>query len=239
MSNTSPIATVIVPVFNGSAFLADALASVRAEGKGRLRLVVVDDGSADRSTDIVRAFADVAGDVTLIEHGGNRGVAAARNTGLKAATTPLIAFIDQDDRWAPGRLDAQLAALDDDPGLDFVLGRQLFHVASGLDRPRWAKERYFDGPQAGYVFGTMLAHRRCFERTGLLNEELRHGTDDVDWFARARNAGLRHVTLAQTVLHRTVHDGNQSRLTEGHNSELLRVMQASMRARRAASETAP
>lgn len=230
--SAAPTVTVIVPVYDGAAFLPAAVESLHTESKGRLRAVLIDDGSTDGSPDLIRRLAADRPWIRAIFHDGNRGVAAARNAGLRAADTPLIAFIDQDDIWAEGKLDAQFAALAADPALDFVVGHQIFRVAPGLDRPGWAKERYFDGPQAGYVFGTLLAHRHCFERTGPLREDLRYGTDDVDWFARARTGGLRHVMLDRVLLHRTVHDRNHSRMTRQQNAELLRVMHADINARR-------
>jgi glycosyltransferase involved in cell wall biosynthesis len=236
MTADGAIVTVVMPVFNGAAYLADAVASLGAESRGRLRAVLVDDGSSDGSRAMIAAMARDMPWIVPVYHDRNRGIGAARNSGLARADTPFVGFIDQDDLWAEGRLDAQLAALAADPALDFVAGLQTMRIAAGLQRPRWAKDRYFDGPQPGYVFGAILARRHCFERTGPLREELRFGTDDVDWFARADAAGLRHVMLERTVLYRILHDRNHSRMTREHNAELLRVMRDVIRTRRPLSD---
>jgi len=235
MSGDAPIVTAVIPLFNGERFLRTAVASIARQAQGRVRAVVVDDGSTDSSFALLEALAAEHAWIAPIRHGTNRGVAAARNSGIAAAETPFIAFLDQDDAWAEDKLDRQLAVLAAERELDFVVGRQSFHIEPDVPRPRWVKERYLDGPQPGYVFGTMLAHRHCFARTGPLRESLRYGTDDVDWFARARAAGLRHRMMAETLLDRSLHPANLSRLTEFSNPELLRVMRDEIRRRRAAA----
>lgn len=239
MSGVPPIVTAVVPLFNGARFLRAAVDSIARQAMGRVRAVVVDDGSTDSSPVLLDALAAEYDWVVPVRHGANRGVAAARNSGVAAADTPFVAFLDQDDVWAEDKLDRQLAVLDAEPELDFVLARQLFHLEPGAARPAWVKERYLDGPQAGHVFGTLLARRHCFARTGPLRENLRYGTDDVDWFARARAAGLRHRMMEETLLHRTLHPGNLSRMTEHNNPELLRVMRDAIQRRRAAAAGGP
>lgn len=238
MSADVPIVTAVVPVFDGARFLEAAIESIRDQAGGRVRAVIVDDCSADASPGLIAALAARHAWIVPIRHAANRGVAAARNSGVAAANTPFVAFLDQDDTWAPGKLDLQLAALAAEPALDFVVGRQSFHIEPGIARPAWVKERYLAGPQAGYVFGATLAHRHCFERTGPLREELRYGTDDVDWFARARAAGLGHRMLEETVLHRTLHRTNLSRMTALNNPELLRVMHRAIQRRRGSGQGA-
>lgn len=232
MTGAAPVVTAVIPVFNGARFLAAAVASIAGQAKGRVRAAIVDDGSTDASAALIAALAAAHDWIVPLRHDANRGVAAARNAGIAAASTPFIAFLDQDDAWAEGKLDLQLGVLAREPELEFVVGQQLFHVEPGTAKPAWVKERYLDGPQAGYVFGATLARRHCFERTGPLLEALRYGTDDVDWFARARAAGLRHRLLKKTVLHRTLHETNLSRMTAFNNPELLRVMHRAIQRRR-------
>lgn len=230
--NDAPIVTAIIPVFNGSRFLPAAIASIAAQSRGRVRAIVVDDGSTDDSVSAIGALGAAHHWIVPVFHDANRGVAAARNAGLARADTPYIAFLDQDDCWAEGKIDRQIAALAADPALDFVVARQSFHIEPGIERPVWAKARIFEAPQPGYVFGTMLAHRRCFERTGPLRENLRYGTDDVDWFARAKAVGLQYRMMDDVLLTRKVHAANLSRLTGDSNPELLRVLRDVVRRHR-------
>src|SRR5215211_6644419 len=93
--------TVIVPARNRSVRLVPTMASVAAQRRRPAEVIVVDDASTDDTPDVaVRLGARV------IRHDRNRGTAAARNTGVLAATQPWVALLDHDDEWLPGHLDA-------------------------------------------------------------------------------------------------------------------------------------
>ncbi|WP_409845585.1 glycosyltransferase family 2 protein [Roseateles asaccharophilus] len=107
--HSSPTIAVVIPNYNAERYLAATLRSVLAQqGAFRLEVLVVDDGSSDGSVAMLkRDFPEVR----VIEQ-PNAGVAAARNTGIAAATAEWVAFIDADDIWLPGKLQAQLELLD-------------------------------------------------------------------------------------------------------------------------------
>ncbi|QIZ76364.1 glycosyltransferase family 2 protein [Ferrimonas lipolytica] len=91
-----PTIAVVIPLFNKALHIADTLASVFNQTLQPTEIIVVDDGSTDDGADIVRQYQRV----TLVQQ-QNAGVSAARNTGVAAASSDLIAFIDADDRWLP------------------------------------------------------------------------------------------------------------------------------------------
>lgn len=109
---TSPhLVSVVIPAYNASATLDATLLSVRGQTHRDLEILVVDDGSTDDTAAIVERHA--AADARVVLHRqANAGVAAARNRGWQAARSDLIAFVDADDLWTPGKLARQLAALD-------------------------------------------------------------------------------------------------------------------------------
>ncbi len=107
----SPFVSVIIPSYNAAPFVAGAVRSVLAQGVAGTEVIVVDDASTDGSAAVV---ADLPG-VRLIRRPVNGGPAAARNTGLAAATGRFVAFLDADDEYAPGFLAAALPILDTDP----------------------------------------------------------------------------------------------------------------------------
>lgn len=98
---TAAPVSVVMPLYNAARFVGDALATVRAQAPGAAEVIVIDDGSTDDGAAIAAA-ADVPG-MALVRQ-ANRGVAAARNAGLAAATSPLVAFLDADDLWCTGHL---------------------------------------------------------------------------------------------------------------------------------------
>src|SRR5438045_4181238 len=96
MLSDNPLVSVIMPVYNGAAYLAGALASISAQTYPRYELVVVNDGSTDDSAAIVQSFPNVR-----YVYQENQGIAAARNFGVSFSRGELVAFLDQDDYWAP------------------------------------------------------------------------------------------------------------------------------------------
>lgn len=103
----SPLVSVIVPSFNGEAYIGDCLTSILDQDHPNLEVLVVDDGSTDGTEAVVRGF----GDPVRYFRQANSGSAVARNRGLDEARGELIAFCDSDDLWTPGRLAQQVAFL--------------------------------------------------------------------------------------------------------------------------------
>src|SRR3954453_15833744 len=101
--------TVVIPTHNRRLLLMRTLHSVLAQQHVDIEVVVVDDGGTDGTEAAVAGLADPR--VTLIRHPFPRGVSAARNTGIEKASAPWLAFVDDDDLWAPRKLRSQLDAL--------------------------------------------------------------------------------------------------------------------------------
>ena len=107
-----PRVSVIIIVYNGETYLAEAIDSVLAQTWPDYELLVVDDGSHDGSRELTQSYVDAHPErVRLLRHPGgvNRGMSATRNLGLTHAKGELVAFLDADDIWAPGKLAEQVA----------------------------------------------------------------------------------------------------------------------------------
>lgn len=98
--------SVIVPVYNAAAFIADTITSVLKQDHTDIELLLVDDGSADESMEVMKGFSSEK--VRILTNTEKKGAAGARNTGIKAATGRYIAFIDADDLWLPSKLSKQV-----------------------------------------------------------------------------------------------------------------------------------
>lgn len=99
-----PKVSVIIPTYNRHAMLKEAVESVLAQDYQHFELIVVDDGSTDLTPEILKSYRAA---VTVI-HQNNQGVSSARNTGIKAASGDLVAFLDSDDLWLPQKLSSQV-----------------------------------------------------------------------------------------------------------------------------------
>ena len=198
-----PLITVIIPVYDGAAFLHEAIASVLKQNYSALEIIVVDDGSTD---DIEGAVARLPIDVRFFRQ-ANGGPACARNRGIRDASGDYIAFLDVDDLWPDGNLDSLVAAIEE-TNADVVIGRgQLAQMRPG--------SRDYDlvgNPEESYphYIGSALYRRDVFTRNGLFDEEMRFG-EDTDWYNRASENGLNVVRLDQTSLIVRRHEGNMTR----------------------------
>jgi GT2 family glycosyltransferase len=104
--------SVIIPTFNRAHKIARAVASVLYQTFTDYEVLVVDDGSEDATSEVLQPFRSR---VKCIHHSKNLGVSAARNTGISASHSPLIAFLDSDDYWLPGKLAAQVSFFSEHP----------------------------------------------------------------------------------------------------------------------------
>jgi len=105
----APVVSVLIPTHNRAQLLGSAIRSVLAQTYRWLEIVVVDDGSDDETRDVIRRFEDSR--IRYIRHDSSRGGAAARNSGIEAATGEYIAFLDDDDEWEPNKTEIQLEVL--------------------------------------------------------------------------------------------------------------------------------
>ena len=221
--NSEQSVTVIVPVFNGEDFIEEALQTVLQQDDVPLQIMVVDDGSTDSTKEKVLAHGR---SVTYIRQ-ENRGPAAARNAGIARATTDLIAFLDSDDLWPPGRLEVMLDQFAKEPGVEVVLGqtRTVSLPGSGRIAPDLMK------PCILPHFGAGLFKMSAFEKVGRMDPSLRL-SEDQDWFLRAREAGLAITVLKKVTLIRRAHAGSLTADLDWRHANLTRVLKKSLDRRR-------
>ncbi len=235
VSSTSPLVSVVMAVFNGTAYLRQAIESALGQTYSHLELIIVDDCSTDNSVAVVENYLTDAR-VKLVRNERNGGVAAARNRALGLAKGELIAFLDQDDIWLPRKLELQVAALRAHPEVGLMHanyaridpeGRLLAHYH---DLPA---ER-FGNPGAAVdvhdVFAeifisndiqplTTVIPRSVLETVGLFDPEL-PGVDDYELWLRI---ALRYpVGRVDTILgYWRAHPGQQS--NRGHRMLMIRL----------------
>ncbi len=120
--------SVIVPVYNVEAYIVQAVRSVLAQTYPHFELIIVDDGSPDRSIEICQQFDDPR--IKIIRQ-KNRGLAGARNTGIRHAQGDYLAFLDADDLWLPEKLAKHREHLDSHPQVGVSFSRSAFIDGTG------------------------------------------------------------------------------------------------------------
>jgi glycosyltransferase involved in cell wall biosynthesis len=214
----APLVSVIIAIFNGERFLAEAIESVLRQDHRPLEIIVIDDGSTDGSARVARAFDEV-----ILVASANHGVAAARNLGLARTTGSFITFLDADDVMASGRLTAQLEHLRTHPDVDCVLMRQelLFEpgTAHQVCRP--------EGPE-GVPAMTGLLRREASELVGGFDPSYRV-VEDTEWLFRLRDAGVRIDVLPRVGVIRRIHADNLTHQVALMRNELARSLRERVR----------
>lgn len=214
-----PLISVIVPVFNGERFIADAINSIVTQDYAPIEIVVIDDGSTDLTSEIAQTNERV-----IYHRQERQGPGAARNLGVERAHGDLLAFLDADDLWLAGKISRQQEVMERER-CDAVFT----HAVQFRD-----KNDADSAPRAGYFPGTMLIRREAFERVGKFATD-RATRETFDWQVRAVSAGLRFEILPQVFYRRRLHGENRG-IVEPNWDGYLQVLKASIDRRRAQEE---
>jgi glycosyltransferase involved in cell wall biosynthesis len=192
--------TCVIPVRDGERFLGAAIDSVLAQDHRPLDVVVVDDGSTDRSAAIAEAYG---GTVRLIRRTESGGPGAARNTGVREARGDYLAFCDADDLFRPTKLSQQLRELEAHPeaGLCLCTVENFWEPGLEAEREQYTRLGKLRGT---HVFMTLLVRRAAFDRVGWI-DETRPVAEDVDWFMRASDLGVVERVIPDVLVDRRMH----------------------------------
>ncbi len=226
MVGVNNLVSIIIPVYNGERFLTDAIQSVLVQTYRPMEIIVVDDGSTDKSAMIAKSFPKVHYTYQL-----HQGLASALNHGVKIASGAFLSFLDADDMWIGEKLSAQMSIMDQNPEIDIVFGHHCRFYSSETGRLAEEKINPMDKPLPGYFKGTALIRRESFWRVGLFDTSLKLG-DFIDWFSRANEQSLKIIMLPQVVLIRRVHRDNTSFRRKDNRSDYIHIIKAALDRRR-------
>ncbi len=205
--------SVIIPTYNRAFYLEKAIQSVLDQSYPDFDVIVVDDGSTDNTAEVVRKFKGVM----LIQQ-QNLGVAVARNTGIHRTRGKYVAFLDDDDLWLPGKLEKQVAYMEDHPATGMVYSAyqtidshdtvtgEVTHVVSG--------QVWHD-----FMFGvpiappTVMVRREVLDTVGVFDKSLRLGEDLDLWIRIARRYPI-HGMKEPLVQYR-IHNSNTAKPIDG------------------------
>jgi glycosyltransferase involved in cell wall biosynthesis len=222
------VVSVIIPVYNGEQFIAQALESVFAQDYRPFEVIVVDDGSTDQTPALVQQRKDVR----YIRQ-ENSGESLARNNGIKAAQGEFIAFLDADDLWMPEKLSRQMQLLHEHPEYGAAICHVTFFLGEGNVIPEGFRPELLKSESVGRVPSALLARRTAFDKVGLFDPSL-STSQDVDWFARANDQGLKIGIVSKVLLRKRIHDTNAS--NSGPTKNLLTALHRSIRRKHSSSQ---
>jgi glycosyltransferase involved in cell wall biosynthesis len=197
-NNAPPLMSIIVPAYNVSSYIGEALSSVFIQDFKDYEVIVVDDGSTD-TPQLEKVLAPYRDRINYIRQ-DNRGIAAARNTALRAARGELIALLDSDDVWLEGKLTPQLEFMKSG-GYDMVYADALlFGDAPWPEGTTFMDRSPSNGEVTVYalldnqctpVVSTVIMRKDIVAQVGNFDEDDRNLTEDYDLWLRMARAGAR------------------------------------------------
>lgn len=187
----APLVSIILPTYNRAAFLPEAFAAIREQHFADWELIVVDDGSTDDSAAVIeQEFATIEQPKTYVRQ-ENQGAYGARNTGLRHARGKYVAFYDSDDLWLPHHLADCSAALEANPGVDWVYGSVA--IVAGLGCENIVEPN---------IFCTKEGEAPFLKLRTRVTDNLHIITDDAAaqcMIIHGINAGLQHSLIRNSV----------------------------------------
>lgn len=218
----NPLVSVIIPVYNGEKYLGEAIQSVLDQDYRPIEIIVVDDGSTDRSAEIARSYAGVS---YLYQE--NQGVSVARNAAIAMARGEFLAFLDADDRWTPNKLSTQVGYHLTHPEIGYTITNQRIQLEPGAPVQIAFKRELLEVDHPGYVPSTLMVKREAFLVIGDFQTRYRTG-EDIDWFSRAKDSGIPMGIVPEMLLFRRMHHSNLSLQGRPNFSQLLRSLKTSI-----------
>lgn len=220
-----PIVSVVMPVYNVEAYVAEAIDSVLGQTFIDFELIIVDDGGNDRSLEICHRYSDPR---LRIIHQANRGLAGARNTGILEAQGHYIAFLDSDDRWLPEKLALHVIHLDNNPSIGVSFAPSRFIDAHGKPMRLMQKPK-LEGITPADIFcrnpigngSTPVLRRSALERVAFVHpeergrlcyfdESLRQSEDIEMWLRLAIAGDVKFAGIAPVLTEYRVSGGGLS-----------------------------
>jgi len=181
----NPLVSVIIPTYNRASILNETIRGVLQQTYRELEIIVVDDGSTDNTNQLIEKIDDKR---IFYLYKENRGLASARNAGIKKAKGEYIAFLDSDDIWLPAKIEKQMEVFKNSRFNPGVVYCGIGYIGENAEEIRKEKLPVYRGNILLYLLGarrnvvlgagsTILVKRECFEKCGLLDENLPYRID--------------------------------------------------------------
>jgi len=221
MGANKPAVSVIIPTYNRGWIIKEAVDSVLSQEFYNFELIVVDDGSADNSSDILASY----GDRIKVVKQENKGVSSARNRGIASSSGEYIAFLDSDDLWLPGKLSAQLAFFESNPGALICQTEEIWVKKGKRVNPGKRHKK-----MSGFYFekalelcmvspSAVMVKKNLFDMEGLFDETL-PACEDYDMWLRVNCRHPIYLIDTPLVIKR---GGHHDQLSGMHSLDKYRI----------------
>ena len=231
--------SVVIPTFNRDHFIKQCVVSALQQSKTPDEVIVVDDGSSDKTWDILRALgfsnSEDKGNSLRYIFQSNKGVSAARNLGIKASKYNYIAFLDSDDLWLEKKLEKQISSLESQPTryrlshTNEIWVRNGVRVNAGSKHQKSGGDIFFQCLKLCCISpSSSLVDRSVFDEFGLFDEML-PACEDYDFWLRFCAFEKVHFLSESLLIKNGGHDGQLSKLHWGMDRFRVRALEKLLR----------
>jgi glycosyltransferase involved in cell wall biosynthesis len=195
----NPLVSVVMPAFNAERYIAESVDSVLSQTFQDFEIIIVDDGSTDKTIEIVGKY----GSRVKVISQENSGPSRARNTGIMSAAGRYIAFLDSDDLWTEDKLEVQVGFMESNPRIDMVVADMMMFQEDAtifdsyfdsirikgfydtlISEQRELQDAFSMLLQCNFIpTGTVLLRKECLEKSGLFDEKI-STVEDLDLWIR-------------------------------------------------------
>lgn len=180
IKNNEMLVSVIMPAYNAEKYIAAALDSIFTQTHKYLEVIVVNDGSTDTTADILAEYKLRYGEKLVVIHQKNQGQVVAKNNGLKVSGGALLAFLDSDDLWAPGKIEEQVKLITSEPRIGLCYTEATLIDQNGEEFDYRQVDETYQGKcfeklimRNNITASSVMIKRECLDKVGYFDETLR------------------------------------------------------------------
>lgn len=225
---TKPLVSIVISIFNGETYARQAIESALDQTYPRKEILVVNDGSTDRTAEIL---SSIESKIIRIDQ-KNRGLGASRNAAIQIAKGDYFAFLDHDDYWPEHKLSVQMEALLASPSDPLVFGHVQQFLCPSLTQEEKDKLLVPSSILPAQLAGTLLISRSRLEEIGPFLEERKQLGEFMEWYSRVIEKKIPTLMLPDLFLYRRIHQNNMGRKEQNRRTDYLRILKSSLDRRR-------
>jgi len=226
--SSSPLISVIIPVYNAEKYISQALESVFSQTFNNIEVICINDGSTDTSFEILKRFG---AKIRLLDNGQNCGAGETRNKGVAVARGEFLAFLDADDIWETEKLKTQMFQFQKNANLDISFSYMKCFTSPELSDEAKGLRYCPADPILGHCPGATVIKTESFKKVGLFNPKWKVG-EFIDWFSRAKEIGLNYDIVPEVFLLRRIHETNTGITARASRKDYAKIVRESLARRR-------
>jgi len=216
---TLPLVSVIIPVFNNSKMIGEAIESIKVQGYPNVEIIVVDDGSTDNTMQVVKSYDNIC-----YIYKDNEGPASARNVGIKKSNGRYITFLDADDLFPTNKIMKQVQYSLANP--EYFAIKSLVQYQYTISKEKHISKELNLNKEASIFsanLGAFMFKKEIFSKVGLLNESMRFA-EDVEFLSRVYDKGIKIKEVAEVGLIYRINENSMTKDIEQCKKGLVKTL---------------